>query len=175
MKPLKVAKLPPPKVPITNFAPPPPPAPVGPPPPPPVQDEAPLPPPPPQFNKPVGPPPEETKYPEAGDFDGYRALALRTLTGRPDKGMFWIALAQAEAINRVADNLEMLNDFLGVMGPDPEAPEAPRLSGEITVGLTAVVGNLFREVLTHIPEDVRESLKARIKAEWEARLAEFKT
>ncbi len=115
-------------------------------PPPDQEDEKPLPPPPPQFNKPVGAPPDELKAPD--DFEGYMHWAKEARRGRMDMAMLWAQLAQADAMDRVASELNRLNEFLGTYDnedeqeKDPEAPSA-RFSEKIAEGFIDAVDALI--------------------------------
>lgn len=78
----------------------------------------------------VGPRPEPALEPKT--YEDYVATAKRVLgrQGKIDMVHLWVALAQAEATNRVAVELQRLNTFLGADGWDaPEEGEEvePRL------------------------------------------------
>ena len=99
--------------------------------------EAPLPPAPAQMNAPVGPPPPPAKDPET--FEEIFALALKARSGRLDFAQFWASLAQAQALNRAADRLDELMDYLGARDTEDEVGSGPRLADQVTNGIVGSV------------------------------------
>jgi len=99
--------------------------------------EAPLPPAPAQMNAPVGPPPPAVKDPET--FEEIFALALKARSGRLDFAQFWASLAQAQALNRAADRLDELMDYLGARDTEDEVGSGPRLADQVTNGIVGSV------------------------------------
>lgn len=100
-------------------------------------DEKPIPPMPPHIGKPVGPPPGPVKPPEG--FDELFAMALKLRSnGKPGMMDFWARMAQADALNRVAINLERMNEFFGVFDNDDHPDEdTPRLFDVLVAAIGA--------------------------------------
>jgi hypothetical protein len=130
---------------------------------PPASTELPLPP---QINAPVGPPPPVTPPPE--NYGEYVAAAKKAALGRVDIGRIWTELATADALSRVAKELNTLNTFIGAhdRGEDFEAQEVGlRISDQIRMGIVGGVLDFIQEVMMgSIPEDQREELLTKMFA-----------
>lgn len=123
--------------------------------PPPEDDEKPLPPPPPQFNKPVGPPPSADSVKTPENFDEYMEWAKIARSGRMDMAHLWAALAQADATDRMANELNRLNEFLGVFdndGEDDDDEDDDKPSSRLSEKLAEAAINALDIVIAAAPE-----------------------
>lgn len=108
--------------------------------------EKPLPPMPPHIGQPVGPPPGPVKAPEGYDELFAMALKLRS-NGKPGMMDFWASMAQADALNRIAINLERMNEFFGVFDNDDHPDEdSVRLSDVLTAAISDALTRADAEV-----------------------------
>lgn len=115
--------------------------------------EAPLPPPPPQFNRPVGEPPAPRELPKT--FEECEERARQAANGQIEKAQLWATLANAHAMNKAADKLDALNEFLGVYDEteeddqeDGEEPLNPRLADVIAEGLMNAASVVKDDILS---------------------------
>lgn len=117
-------------------------------------EEKPLPPPPPQMDRPVVKPPET--------YEEFMAIAVKARSGRLEMAVLWATLAQAAATQRVAEQLQRLNVFLGVDDLDPDrnvdgsGEDEPRLEGVLANAMVGAMLGAKDELLGELPDAVRK-------------------
>lgn len=166
MKPIRlgVPKPPPPPVPVQKFVPPKPPvaprpmplaAPI-----PVTTAENPVVPPAPSMH--VGPPPAPVAAPET--YEEYVKMAKDVRGGRIDMAMLWASLAQADAMNRVAESLEYLANFVNDDNEDGVSPFANDITDGVTDGVRTAMHSLKDDLIDLVPPEIKAEVISVIKA-----------
>lgn len=127
-----------------------PPAPPTPPPPPQVATSL----PPPEIPVPPPPPTGNPKVPE--NYEEYVEAALKARTGNQNFMTFWATMAQADAMNRIAESLSTIEDLM-TPGHDGEPSS---LSEQIADGVQMAVHGIKDDLLTLVPEPTQAVLAA---------------